>query len=149
MITIQKQASGLTMELAQRMVKDVGYIPSDKLQWKPTPEAKSAADILAECARANAGIAAVIRGEDPRAAGAGPSAGDLGQSVLETAKQVASAIEALKDQDLERTVTAPWGAQMPMFRFILTAAEHMSYHDGQINCIQYLLGDAKFHWAEG
>jgi len=36
-----------------------------------------------------------------------------------------------------------------MFRFILTAAEHMSYHDGQINCIQYLLGDAKFHWAEG
>jgi len=37
---------------------------------------------------------------------------------------------------------------MPMMTAISLPAGHMMYHDGQINYIQLLLGDTKFHWIE-
>jgi uncharacterized damage-inducible protein DinB len=57
-------------------------------------------------------------------------------------------MDSLNEADLDREVTMPWGATFPIATAIFLPASHMTYHDGQINYIQTLLGDAKFHWRE-
>jgi hypothetical protein len=72
----------------------------------------------------------------------------LKQNVMESAQIVCDAIDSLSDADLEGDIQMPWGFVMPAAVAIFLPDSHMSYHDGQLNYIQTLLGDTKFHWLE-
>lgn len=156
MASILDAAKNFTVENAERLIKDAGYIPEEKLAWCPIGCAKTAAQILAEVAGTNARIAAPIRGEEPGAAAeefakrieAASTLDELGQLVTESAGMVCRAIDALSEADLDKQVRMPWGAMFPLGEAVFLPASHMNYHDGQINYIQLLLGDDKFHWAE-
>jgi len=156
MASILDAAKGFTTWNAERLIKDAGYIPAEKLNWCAMACAKTAAQILAEIAESNSRIAASIRGEKPGPAEEAfakrveqaSTVEALGQLVLESARAVCQAIDSHSDADLEERITMPWGAVFPLAEAVLLPASHMNYHDGQINYIQLLLGDDKFHWAE-
>ena len=148
MPSVREVAKQVTMSSAQMLCKDTTYIPSEKLAWRPMEHGKSVIAILSEIARSDYEIAAVILGgpakkvetEDYEA---------LKSLVIESAQEVCRAIDSLSDEALEGDLTMPWGGIFAASQAILLPASHMNYHDGQINYIQLLLGDTRFHWIEG
>ncbi|MCL6519155.1 MAG: DUF1572 domain-containing protein [Armatimonadetes bacterium] len=156
MKSILEVAKQLIRNQAETLIKDSGYIPAEKLFWCALGCAKTAADILKEIACSNIQMAASIRGETPGKfeeefvdrVGKASTLTELGQLVKDSADIVCRAIDNHSEADLEKQITMPWGAVFPLYEAIFLPANHMTYHDGQINYIQLLLGDSKFHWAE-
>lgn len=148
MITIRELAKDATMDAAETMCKDASFIPSEMLDWSPMDYGKSVNAILSECARLNMTLVAVLRGETPVEGEAGVDFEALKGCVVASARHICDTIDAMSDEALEDEVQMPWGAMMSSVEAIMLAASHMNYHDGQINYIQLLLGDTKFHWAE-
>ena len=146
MPSIRNMAKDATMQAAETLCKDTSYIPDEMLDWSPMDFGKSANTILAECAKVNLSIADAIRGAVPRQAELDFQS--LKSCVVDSAKEVCNAIDSLSDSDLEGDMQMPWGMIFPTTQAILLPVSHMTYHDGQINYIQLLLGDTKFHWAE-
>jgi uncharacterized damage-inducible protein DinB len=64
-----------------------------------------------------------------------------------SADAIVAAIEGAEEAALIAEATAPWGEPMPLYMLIYMAADHMTYHDGQVNYIQTLYGDADVHWG--
>ena len=153
MPSIKDIAKGATIQQAELIVKDTKYIPEEKFAFCPMGCAKTARQVLAEVAGTNARIGAAIRGEDPATAGGfvekveqASTLDALGVLVRESAKIVCDAIDTLGEADLDKPLKMPWGGVFPGFVAIFLPSQHMTYHDGQINYIQLLLGDTKFHW---
>ena len=157
MASILDMAKEFTLQQVEMLLKDASYIPEENLGWCAAGCGKTAAQILREIARANWEIAAAIKGEAPGEAGEkraklieeASSLDALSQLVRESAKAVCDAIDSHSEADLGNLIRMPWGAMFPLGQAIFLPTSHMTYHDGQINYIQLLLGDSKFHWAEG
>ncbi len=152
MPSIKEIAQSGVMQQAELLVKDAKYIPEGKFAFCPMGCAKTARDILAEIAGGNVMFAGVFtgKGQDDtfaRRIAEASGIGELGELVVESARLVAEAISSLDEADLERDVTMPWGATYPLWQAIFLPTSHITYHDGQINYIQTLLGDSAFHWA--
>ena len=145
MPSIREVAKNVTMDSAQTLCKDTTYIPSEKLDWRPMEHGKSAIAILSEIARSNFEIAAVIAGHPPKKVETEDYKALQGL-VMESAGEVCKAIDSLSDEALEGEIQMPWGGMFAASEAILLPASHMNYHDGQINYIQLLLGDTRFHW---
>ncbi|MBP6964107.1 MAG: DUF1572 family protein [Armatimonadetes bacterium] len=153
MPTIKEIAQGSTLNQAELLVKDASYIPEEKLCFCPMGCAKTAKDILAEVAATNASLAAALIGETPDPAFAeqvkrADTRNELSVLVLESARIVVAAVDKIREDDLDKDATMPWGGVFPLWQAILLPVSHMTYHDGQLNYIQTLLGDSAFHWME-
>ena len=61
---------------------------------------------------------------------------------------LSAAITNASDETLQKTATAPWGMDAPLYSFAQIAISHIWYHDGQLNYVQCLLGDPAYHWTE-
>ena len=68
-------------------------------------------------------------------------------AVIESSEELAKAVVERPDMLSEQT-TAPWGATMSIFTFVLIAMSHIMYHDGQVNFLQSYRGDDQMHWFE-
>jgi hypothetical protein len=66
-----------------------------------------------------------------------------------TSEDFDQALAGCSDEDLAKTVTAPWQMDAPLYMIAQIAVSHLWYHDGQLNYIQCLLGDEKVHWMDG
>ncbi len=153
MASIIEMAKGGTMRQAELIVKDAKYIPEDKFCFCPAGCAKTAKDILAEIARSNVmlGVAIACAAPDEefnKRVDQATTLEALGKLVIESAEKACLVLDSLSEADLDREVTMPWGAKFRIGEAILLPISHMTYHDGQINYIQTLLGDSCFHWAE-
>lgn len=155
MASVLEMAKEFTVREVDVLLKDAGYIPEENLGWCAAGCAKTPAQILREIARSNSAIAAAIRCEAPGEAGdefakrveEASTLDALSQLVRESAKAVCDAIDSHSEADLGNLIRMPWGAMFPLGQAIFLPVSHMTYHDGQINYIQLLLGDSKFHWA--
>ena len=147
MPSIRDVAKQMTMSAAQMLCKDTTYVPSEKLDWSPMDYGKSVIAILSEIARSNFEIAAVIADQLPKKVET-EDYEELKKLVMQSAEEVCKAVDLLNDEALEGEIQMPWGGMFAASEAILLPTSHMTYHDGQINYIQTLLGDAKFHWIE-
>ena len=155
--SILAMAKEFTVGEVEVLLKDASYIPEESLGWCAAGCAKTAARILREAATCNWEIAAAIKGEVPgepaeklaKRIEEASTLDALSQLVRESANAVCSAIDSHSEADLGNLIRMPWGAMFPLGQAIFLPTSHMTYHDGQINYIQLLLGDSKFHWAEG
>ena len=147
MPSTKELAKSFTMDSAQRLCRDTTYVPSEKLDWSPMDYGKSVIAILSEISRSNYEIAAVILGQPAKKVET-QDYEELQKLVIGSAEEVCKAIDSLSDEALEGAITMPWGGIFPASHAILLPASHMNYHDGQINYIQLLLGDTRFHWLE-
>jgi len=137
-----------TAELARWAARDFVFnleaIPADRLDWKPSPEAKSALQMAGEVAGGAAGIIPVLQGGDwaPSPNPAPASLEEARQMVLEQADAYAAALEAADPGPLRRTLELPFGKFLAE-RFVLFPVIELFHHRGQLCYLQSLLGDAE------
>lgn len=61
--------------------------------------------------------------------------------------EVIEQIQSLDDSEMLREIQTPGGTTSP-FDLALFCGAHVNYHDGQINYIQAIRGDAAMHWQD-
>lgn len=158
MSSVQEFQAGNIERMGQTLAYALEKTREDRRDWKPEVEGaagvRSALDQMAECITVNKMIALVLRGETPPPPppGGGPMQAPRTFTTLEeaqaqligSAKELADAIRALSDADLQREFPSRRGP-MPGARLIEIPYRNMAYHWGQINLIQLLYGDTEFH----
>jgi uncharacterized damage-inducible protein DinB len=65
----------------------------------------------------------------------------------ESIQAVVQAASRFTDEEWGESITTQWGTLAKRADFVLWVAYHNFYHDGQINYIQVLNGDAVVHWG--
>lgn len=141
------------------LVRTVRAMPADKLDWKPMEEGRSALDQLQEVAQMPTFLAAVLQarampnfnpqqmGEARQARKAWTTVDACEEQLKKNDAALFKAIRNFPDEELEKTVTLPFGGGMvrSMADIMLTHYWNATYHLGQINYIQTLLGDRDMH----
>ncbi len=127
---------------------NLGFIPDDKIDWKPAPHAKSALEIVNHTAEALLKMSSVLRGGKYQADFVATTTRAAAQSAIrESAAQFAQTIRGLKPEEFEQIVVLPWGECSKNDAVSLNAVE-IAHHHGQIAYIQTLLGDTVSHFEE-
>jgi len=153
----KKQILGGLTQAKDMFLKDIGYIPADKLDVSPMAQAKTPKAMTVECAALFRGLTSVVGGADFKRPTPEDRAAYLAKfkttdeakaEFAAAADGLLAAVAAMDVAAMDREVTAPWGAQVPLGTMLFLAINHTSYHDGQLNYIQMLYGDNAFHWME-
>lgn len=141
---------------ARRLASDLNAIPDDKASRCPGGCARSALNIVAECAALNGFVAQFLTSgqvperPSPEARNAHLASFDTKEKALAYLEQETKALrDALQDVDentLGDVTDAFFGRPMSRYGIAELAMTHMSYHDGQLNYIHTLHGDDKVHW---
>lgn len=139
----------------RNLVIDVRALPEEVILTSPGGVARPPADFLVECAWMNLYLAGMFAGEpvewqkDEQRRALVQELGTVDR-VLEylqgSVDKLKASVEALSDEQLAETSDKPFGFPMSRFAMAGLAAGHMMYHDGQLNLIQAMRGDGKFHW---
>ena len=136
----------------KNLVHNLDFIPDNKLDWKPTPEATSALEVVQHLVGAFAHITSGMRksyGEEnvpEPAAMEKPANREEAKQQLETVLQdYLSLLQRVKLEDLGNIVPSPMGA-MPFWFLLQMPPIDAIHHHGQISYIQMLLGDAESHF---
>ncbi|BCM93620.1 hypothetical protein IAD21_05511 [Abditibacteriota bacterium] len=128
-------------------------LPEDKRSWSAGGDARSAIDMVAECAILGGSTAQTIEDhafpsdfDFARYAGEKDELSQNVEATLallhENAARVADAIRAVPDENLEVKVQMPWGP-MTLTQLMSYPQWNMAYHEGQINFIASILGCLK------
>ena len=151
------------VKVTQRALDDVCRaalaVPEDKLEWCPVGEMRPVLNQMQEIAvSATFFLPLVKTGVAPEFdAAARKKAAELQRSfdtlekcIIEARRSVAvlcQAIGAVPDAELEKEVIVPFGGGVTMTTadVLGSAAWNMTYHLGQINQIQLMLGDKQMH----
>ncbi len=147
------QAKAQTLREHKQLLMDLQFIPDDKLSWVPMGKAKTAEEIGVECAGAYRWMVAMLR-NDPRAndiwgeiAQLRPGTREGIVKLLEEGwAELAGALDALEEPQLAEKRQVFWGEET-VGNLLVMAEWHSTYHSGQLNYIQTLLGDTEMHMA--
>ncbi|MCU0317133.1 MAG: DinB family protein [Fimbriimonadaceae bacterium] len=157
MLTYQDQIVRMTHKALDDLLRAVEALPEDKRDWKPGPTGRSALDQLQECALVPMLYSKILQEREA------PSRDDHVQfrrqakelktfeACREAAMTQTSAFCALvldfPDEDLEFEMNLPFNGGMNLTLADLVALHYwnLSYHLGQVNYIQTLLGDPNMH----
>jgi hypothetical protein len=152
-MTVQEFQAGNIERAGQWMAHFLEQTQADKQDWTPTIEGaaglRSALNMVGECILVNRLIAATLRGETPPpgrpmdAARPFTDAAEAGPMLIESANELANAVRALSDEDLQREFPSRRGP-MPGYVLIEIPSRNMQYHGGQMNMLQLCYGDTEF-----
>lgn len=142
-----KDAAEMARWAARDFVFNLEAIPADRLDWKPSPEAKSALQIAGEVASVAEGIVPVLQGGDWTMMGPGefPQPANVEEArrmVIDSAEAYAAALEAADPASLQRVLELPFGKFLAE-RFVLFPVIELIHHRAQLCYLQSLLGDAE------
>jgi hypothetical protein len=149
-ITLQDHLADSVLQAAEDLKTALMRVPEDKRTWSPLDQGRTALDQVAECALLDGYTASVVSTkkwpEDfdievffrDKAALITDQAAVLAR-LEENATQLASAIRAVANEDLDTEIATPWGA-MTLLKIANMSYWNMSYHQGQINYIASLVG---------
>ena len=144
-----------TQKSTQLLATSALAIPIDKRAWSPGGVARTTISILQECATfptftvltlANrrmpneAEIQALVGDVDLKAA----SLETLIEVMNRQTEKLVESIKAFPEADLEKEMTFPWGTYT-MLGVMGFHYWNNTYHLGQINYLQMILGDAEMH----
>lgn len=156
---IISQAKAELGRAKDRMAFMLAHTPDDKLNWSPSPTARTPLQVAAHAAAANGYIRDLIAGKPfPFATLAeADAAGREHEKQYATREQVLALLEqttadysawldTLTPEQVGGMVTLPF-ATLPMAVAITLPADHLRGHTAQINYIQTCYGD--FDWYMG
>jgi hypothetical protein len=132
---------------ARSLAFNLGFIPPDRLDWKPEPGAKSALEIAREVVGGIRMYRPILSGGewDPTTAYPPIATLDEARSLLaDAAEEYAAALEAA-GPELNRLVNIA-GGPLRAPRAVLFPVMDLFHHHGQICYLQTLLGDREQHW---
>jgi len=133
---------------AQNVVYNLDFIPDDKLQWRPAPDAQSALEIAHEIASSVRGASILMQtGERGDALPQPQTREEAKAAILAATETYANALRSLTDEQLNSTVQFPF-AEMPMEFAMRVPLTEILHHHGQIAYIQLLLGDTQSHFFQ-
>jgi hypothetical protein len=136
------------------LTNDLKAIAADQTNTCPGGCARTALNIVAECAGINGMAATVLSGGEfqrpsPEAREAHLNSFDTPEKALayldHETERLLAVIETL-DIDTLGDEMSSFGRPMTRFGVAALPAGHMMYHDGQLNYIQCLHGDGEMHW---
>ena len=147
--TLQTFICGAIEKTRVELETAVIRLPEDRRNWSPMGTARTALDMVAECALLHATTAGVIRN---RAFDPAFDFGKYGEEKAALAQDwpklqlllqansatIAAAISEVPDQDLDQSISMPWGP-MALADIIAYPYWNMSYHLGQINYLASML----------
>ena len=134
-------------------LQDLSALPEAAFTHHFGGTSRTVADVVYEVNMVNDHIAMTIRGEEPFAWPDGwitapddfASKRDVVQAFQKSSTQCIELFESLTEADFEKTVQTEHG-ETNVFERCRFMSMHIWYHSGQINFIQTLLGDDKWHW---
>lgn len=138
------------MEWAVRNVNNnLDFIPDDKLDWKPAPDANSVLEIVNHLARPIYGIGSMLSEDAPGVQWTPATNREEAKAELQKgAAYFIAKLRALTPQDMQGTVTLPFG-EIPLSLAAMIPVVDLIHHHGQIVYIQTLLGDQESHLLMG
>ncbi|MCW5939237.1 MAG: DinB family protein [Fimbriimonadaceae bacterium] len=152
----QDQVIKVTQKAVADLVRAVESLPTDRLDWSPGG-ARSAVDQLREVAAVPEALIGLLEGdartmeghaERMRAQAKGPAnLAELSETVLTETARLCAVIASFPDSRLEEEVTLPMGGGTTWTRADLLMHHYWNatYHLGQVNYIQTILGDQEMH----
>jgi hypothetical protein len=147
-MTVQEFQARKTERIAIAVAHYIATTPADKLDWCPaTGEescTRSVLDQASECVACNRMVAGLLGCEDCPESVTVTDAASAQSELRKSAAEVAAVIRALPDEALSRNYLMQ---TMTLSGEVLIDIPYrnMTYHGGQINLIQLLLGDKEFH----
>lgn len=143
-------------DVQKRYLTDLRALPDEAIAKSPGGAARPPASFTYEITAVNKRLMTRMKGGDP-----GPFDPNIWKetpSEFETKDGAAKAfsdsldemiaiIEATDEADMLKEITTPSGVTSP-FDLAEFCAYHINYHDGQLNYIQALNGDADIHWSD-
>ena len=144
MTSIEKQAE-IIYFTARNIAHNLDFIPEEKIDWKPAPEAKSALEIVNHVAKNMTGaIGLVTTGEWDSNYESATDRESAKTAILKTMNAYAAKLRTLTPGDLEKDANTPMGT-FPLGGFVDMTVFDPAHHHGQIAYIQTLLGDGETH----
>jgi uncharacterized damage-inducible protein DinB len=148
--TLQKFLVAATEKAAADLAEAFSQLPVDKRPWKPSGDARSAFDLIAECAVLNGYTEDFIQTrswstqnmkdyERDKSEIIAQGWDTLHRLLVESAHKVAAVISAVPDTALGDEIEMP-GTPQTVAQIIAYPYWNMTYHLGQINYIASLLG---------
>jgi hypothetical protein len=127
---------------------NLGFIPEDRLAWKPAPTACSALEIINHAAGYITGMLPVLSGGEFASSQFSPANNlkEAQELITSRAEEYAAALRRLSPADLGRTVNLPYGS-FPLAQAAVMPVVDLIHHHGQICYIQMLLGDTEDHFV--
>ncbi|BCM89291.1 hypothetical protein IAD21_01136 [Abditibacteriota bacterium] len=123
---------------------NLDFIPEDKLDWKPAPEAKSVLEIINHAAgTVNMFTSSIKGGAKPELADA-TNREEAKALVTQVIEAHQSLLKTLGPNDMERILSLPVGDLPVAIAAALPVVELINHH-GQLTYIQTLLGDPESH----
>lgn len=152
---LQQQAAKMTRAAWEGLMRTAAFVPEEKRDWVPQGKARTLHDILAECAVLPGRWHALLLGNEelPPPDREGYERAKAALNTLDKIKaagdagiaQLCQLIEAVPDERLEETRAMPWGGTMTLADRLFICYWNLTYHDGQVNFLQMLLGDTEMH----
>ena len=141
-------------EAYRKLVGDLNALDEEKAVGSPNTALRPAIKVVAECGSVNGLLASLVT--TGTAASPSPEEGEAYYAGITTRAEALAALES-GTQKLYAAIdgVAPdrWGETVPTPLGPMTvlgaagfAAQHMMYHDGQINYLHMLHGDTEMHW---
>ncbi len=131
------------------MAYNFDFIPEDKFDWKPAPEADSALAIANHVAQPLSGMLSMLEtGKFKPEFTPATNREEAKQLVIRLSDAYAAKLRSLLPQDTEGTVQMPFGGEWPKMRALSIPVIDLIHHHGQIAYIQMLLGDTVSHFEE-
>ena len=142
----------------ERLTHALATTPDDRINWSPSPTARTPIQLVAHCARSISGIQGMLTGDPFPYAGIAEFDAALRTAEREftTREQVLGLLEqtgaeylawldTLTPEQFASTVQTPFGMTVPMAVGITFAAYHTLGHIAQMDYIQTIYGDQDWH----
>ena len=134
---------------ARNIAYNLDFLPADKLDWKPAPDASSAIEIVNHLLGAMQHVQGVLdsgewNGQNNSEFSPSISLEDAKARLMQTADEFAATLEGILPERMERMVEMPFGT-MSLAQIMRFQPIDIVYHHGQISYIQQLLGDTETH----
>lgn len=156
---LQNQLVRMTQKALDDLIRAVEAMPEDKLDWSPAPTSRSALNQLKEVAVSTRYLCGLLRegkapdGESHGAASVGAQMGEITtvsqakERAREGTAELCSLIVAYPDDKLDEDVVLPFGGgiRMTMADCLGLHYWNLTYHCGQVNYVQTILGDLRMH----
>jgi hypothetical protein len=143
------QAAAVMLRYGVRsLIHNLKALPPDRLDWKPSPGARSALEAAGEVVGALRMYLPILCGEECRFQGGHPHPANLEEAerlLTAAAAEYAAALEAAGPA-LDGPRTMPFGAVFQARRAVLFPVMDLFHHHGQVCYLQTLLGDPEMHW---
>jgi hypothetical protein len=132
---------------AEDLAFQLGFIPEDKLDWKPDPASKSALQVAGEVIGVMQSQIIILNGGEIEFSNLPhPSTLEEARTQLAaTAEEFAGLLESADEAALERRLETPFGPLWASYGVTFGLVD-LLHHHGQITYIQSLLGDGENHF---